>query len=353
MSERVIIQLSDTGPEAGTPSNPINVTMGTVVVSGTITSVIPVDIRQVSGASISLGQTSMAASFPVTIANNQSPISSFLGGTVSSGNTTTNPLSVSTTFTGVFEDQVNLGGVSVAVSSNVNGTLLIDNSDIGTDTSIVRTSTFSVTGGTPFFIGLTPLNRYIRTRYTNGATSQTSFNLQTVGRQVPINPTNLPINASIGSASLAINTRAVLAGQREDGVFQNVMLANSGSLEVAVTDRPSQVKSRTHVDANISNALLRATSTVIWSVTTGKVFHLVSLGLSMINASVLNGSVEIRDGTAIKLPYIMTSQAVGASAAQTVSPTTFAEPIPFTSTVNAVASAGTVTASIFIVGYEE
>jgi hypothetical protein len=93
-----------------------------------------------------------------------------------SANSSTTPLGAGATFTGVFIDQTAFGAAAIHVLADKDGTLLVDNSGDGVVTD--RVSSFSVLANVPFFIGLSQLTRYIRVRYTNGATPQGSFRVQ-------------------------------------------------------------------------------------------------------------------------------------------------------------------------------
>lgn len=136
---------------------------------------------------------------------------------VDTANSSTAPLGAAATFTGAFTLIEGFGGVQVNVVTDQSGTLLVDNSEDGT--TVDRTSSFPVTGGTPFFIALTPLMKYIRIRYTNGATPQTSFRLQSIAKLTAPSPTLQRVDSSLVDASIVSNTRAVIFGKSPSGAY--------------------------------------------------------------------------------------------------------------------------------------
>ena len=192
---------------------------------------------------------------------------------------------------------------------------------------------------------------YFRITYLNGGTAQSSFELVTTLMVTAPPPDVLPISSTITGNNAAQIVKANAVGLQENGVYSNVGLSNSASLKVAVTDRPSEVRSRTAVIANIDHV---TASTTIYTVTGGKTLYLQSIGITAINSSVTaNGHFTIRDNTTIKIPFTMGQASSGQPTTTAAAPTTFHEPIPFTTNVNLNIVAGTLTASIYIIGYEE
>jgi hypothetical protein len=126
---------------------------------------------QDGGNSITVDGT-VAVSGAVTIFN----------GTVDAGNSSTTTLAANGTFTGAWLDAFNQGSVLVYAFSNVssatNGITFQWSSD-GTNADETYTSTF-VAGGTAEVFQLTHRGRYFRLVYTNGATIQASFRLNTI-----------------------------------------------------------------------------------------------------------------------------------------------------------------------------
>jgi len=104
---------------------------------------------------------------------------------ICTSNTTTTPLAGSATFTGGWQDCLNYQEVNVSIvashNSATNGLVFqwsADGVNIG-DTDVY--SYYAANGGTNYTPN--PAFRYLRMVYTNGATPQTSFSLQTILRR--------------------------------------------------------------------------------------------------------------------------------------------------------------------------
>jgi hypothetical protein len=99
----------------------------------------------------------------------------------------------STTLAAVQVD--NLAGIAIDVNTDQSGTLTVQFSVNGS-TWLDGTYTYAVTGGTQFSIQLVPISSYFRVIYTNGATPQTTFRLETSAKLHPgIPATNAGTNA--------------------------------------------------------------------------------------------------------------------------------------------------------------
>lgn len=131
-----------------------------------------------------------------------------------------------------------------------------------------------------------------------------------------------------------------------------VLLTLAGSVEVALTERSSEVRGRLHVDKHVEN--VSAFPATIHTVTAGRIFYLMSIGVTGLNTSVAaNGRLVIRDDTTVKIPYLVGQASSGAPGPIAIAPAAFLEPIPFATDVNIQQLGGTNTVSIYIVGYEE
>lgn len=271
---------------------------------------------------------------------------------VVSSNTTTTPLGIGGSFQGVYFDTSGFAAVTFACLSSHIGTIVIETSDDGTN--IIRTTNANISANTPFFIAQTSVGKYIRIRFNNTSGSvQTSFRLQTMMKTSPISATALTINTPIGSNSIALNSRAVLAGQQENGTFSNVGLSNTASVKVAITDRPSEVRNRTKVEARIFNTSLGAESTVVYAVTAGKILYVESMIVSVLNNTNAIGEWRITDGATDKLGYLLGEKTAGVPATSNTSSPALPEPIPFTTNFGAREISGDIILSIYFIGYEE
>ncbi len=144
-------------------------------------------------------------------------------GGIHSANSSTIPLAALETSTGVFFDVSQYSGATISVITDADGTLMIDSSIDGID--IINTEEFSVSSGTTFFVGATPLGPFIRIRYTNGPDAQTVFFLTTMPKMTAINTRFQPLDAPLNDSSVAQVVRAILAGRDvTDGVYKAVGL---------------------------------------------------------------------------------------------------------------------------------
>ena len=156
------------------------------------------------------------------------------GATVT-GNSSTTPLTSAASFnaSGSYFSLDNIAGITISVTTDQSGTLFVDNAMDSAGASVVRTSSFTVTGGTPFFIGLSPLARFMRIRYTNGAVAQTTFLLQTNTKVTPVSPTFQRADTSLADASILLNTKSIISGRTGAGSYLNVPVNSQGNLITA------------------------------------------------------------------------------------------------------------------------
>lgn len=130
---------------------------------------------------------------------------------------------------------------------------------------------------------------------------------------------------------------------------------NLGTISTAATStqqyqRPSQMNSRTHVEANVSGI---TANTVIRTITPGKTFYLTGFGVYGINESLSTaGNINISDDNTIKLPFLIPRDS-GTSHPLVSTVGSMLEPLPFTNNITLKIVAGTITASVWIIGYEE
>lgn len=128
-----------------------------------------------------LGQALMAASVPVVLASNQTALAVTQPSVVSTANSSTATLAISGVFTGISENVQDYATIEINVFSDVASAALglsIQQSSNGTNWDIIDTYTIPAATGKVFCIG--PGARFFRIVYTNGATGQAAFRLQTV-----------------------------------------------------------------------------------------------------------------------------------------------------------------------------
>lgn len=140
----------------------------------------------------------------------------------------------------------------------------------------------------------------------------------------------------------------VVASSRVLGSLGNY-ITELNPLPISNTKRLAQVRNRNFVSKSISN-----TTGLIHTVAPGKVFFLTALGISALNTSSTNPQLLIRDGVTVKLPFLWQQMPILGQPQPFNFFSNFEHnPIPFLQDVNAFQAAGTISASVFVIGYEE
>jgi hypothetical protein len=132
-----------------------------------------------------------------------------LGGVASSVNSSTTPLLAAETFTGAAELNV-YPDVMCSCYADVAGTLYFDFSVNGTDWRTFPPAGFAVAAGVHEFHVAVKGPRYFRTRFVNGASGQTTFQLYTY--YGTFRQPNAPIGFNIADDADAIITKSVISG---------------------------------------------------------------------------------------------------------------------------------------------
>lgn len=180
---------------------------------------------------IQSGQTTMASSAPVTVASDQVAIPTSNLSVISSNNSTTTPLTGSAVFTGVGEDVTGYRNVIVNVYANVasaangfNIQFSIDNTNWDTTTN------FTVAAATPAKQYVVPITaRYFRVKFTNGATAQTGFRLQTILSPQAV---QTPDARSVNGNDTAITPMAMMGYDNINAVYRRILTDTVGQFTV-------------------------------------------------------------------------------------------------------------------------
>lgn len=156
-------------------------------------------------------------------------------------------------------------------------------------------------------------------------------------------------NSSLSSIDGKLNS----LGQKTMANSTPVAISSDQSiLSISQYYRLSEIRSRTFICKNIQN-----TTGTIYTVTGGKTFYLTSIGISALDSSATAAQLVIRDGansSGDKLAYLWQAQpTLGTPQPFNTNSTFENNPIPFTTDIRATQVAGTIVASVFIIGYEE
>lgn len=162
-------------------------------------------------------------------------------GLVSSGNASTTPLSGGATYTGAGEQNF-YPDVMASCYSDVAGTLYFDFSINGTDWLTLPSSGFAVAAGVHKLHTEVKGPRHFRCRFVNGASAQSTFQLQVYYGS--FRATNTPLNQSIANDSDATIVRTVssdidlalgrFSGFTEDAKFGLVTGIDAADSEVDI-----------------------------------------------------------------------------------------------------------------------
>lgn len=201
------------------------------------TSLSSIDTKLISQATAALqttGNASLASIDGKTAALVGGKVPVDTSGTVFTSNSTTTPLAANGTFTGTAEDTLGYGTITVQAFSNVASAtdgLLIEWSTNGTNWD--DSDPFTVAAGNGRFFTFGPQARFFRLVYTNGATIQTTFRLQTIGKPGYVKPSSHRLTDTITDDSDAELQKAVLTGRTSGGAYVNVQSSTGGALSVA------------------------------------------------------------------------------------------------------------------------
>lgn len=177
-------------------------------------------------ANLQLNNTDVSNTNPVPVSGNVPtgtntimPVSG-----VEPGNSTTTLLGAGGIFTGTWFNAENFVSIDVLIKTDVNSAVdgaAVDYSYDGV--SITRTIVATVVGSSNGIYFSVPREaKFFRVRYTNGASPQTNFTLQTLLSSTVSGLAAIPIGASITSSTTALISRSVITGEGpESGIYIN------------------------------------------------------------------------------------------------------------------------------------
>lgn len=159
-------------------------------------------------------------------------------GHISTANSTTATLAGGATFTGTWEDSLNYGIVIVSVKAShasASSGLVVQFSSDGVN--VDNDDTYTIPAATGKLYSFACAARYIRVVYTNGATPQTYFRLQTVFKAAYAKPSSHRVGDQVSLEDDAELVKAIIAGETTagGGSMVNVKVNPSGALTVEST----------------------------------------------------------------------------------------------------------------------
>ena len=251
--------------------------------------------------------------------------------------------------------------VQTEIIASHDGTINIDFCADAGCTDVVRSLSipYVASGGYQFFAA-PAFGNFIKYEFTNGATTQTDFYYTTKILTTAISPQLLTTGAFIAPAMVATLGRNIIVGQDENGVFGNVSVTETTNdagtyknLNVVSGARPSQLSGRVKVSEVVDTSVNLLQRTI----TAGKTFFVTDIILTVDNTDTsATGRINLRDGLtvagAVVLPLLV-AESPNNESVVTVLTHTFSEPIEFSTGLFIEESAGVLSATGVIIGYEE
>lgn len=283
-------------------------------------------------------------------------------GVVDSNNSTTTTLLANATYTGTSTSVLPYSSVSVILYSNVASAtqgLAIEFSMDGTNWD--DSSTFSFTPGTGVNQGQTykspARSQYYRIQYTNGATNQTTFRLQTVLKPNALIGDSVAIGSTITTNNHSLVTTSSIVGLSTAGggnTYVPVKVTNTGQLSTTASISDSNgaaiAVGQTTKSASLPVTLASDQGSLSVSQATGTNLHTVTDSGSVTNATLsaettkVIGTVRNADGSGNLLTSTTNALDINIKSGS-IANTSFAATQATASSLNATVVPGTATGS--------
>lgn len=313
---------------------------------------------------LTVGSQMAATSLPVTMAIDQTSIpvnQSTVIPTISLNFTTYTPLGANVTFTGNGEDIDNYVNADISVftdqNSAPNGLVFSWSLD---GVNYHWSESFTVVANIAQNFSLAGRARYFKLSYTNGSIPQGIFQLRTAYYPVPHSVYIKNADDPIPAGRAVDVVQSVLSAEKENPTdserYTNLKSTDDGILKIGEYLRPSQFTGRTYKTGMLSQELLSASNTLVYTVTPGKTLWVTSLTISGVNSSTSNnGVILVKDGNTPLFPLILGAQStiIGSNPESIYIHCPFPQPLAFTSAMNVSDGSGGVTVSLSFLGYEE
>jgi hypothetical protein len=275
------------------------------------------------------------------------------GGLITSLSTST-PLGVSGVFTSAIVQAGEYLFLGMTVKSDVNsatGGVMVRWFKDSAGTILLRENSFTYSAApNGAFFGFQKQGEYVQVIYMNNSVAQTLFQIfTTLETQFSGGAIQL-ISETVRDEDTAQLTKSIIIGKQENGTNNNVGLSNSASLKVAITDRPSEVRSRTRVIIPINRTSLTAAGVTFYTVTVGKILYISAFLITQINDAAAIGEWRLQDDVTVKSGFILPDKNVGSPSGASPS---LPEPMSFVTNVRGVEITGDIIIAGFLIGYEE
>ena len=179
---------------------------------------------------------------------------------ISTVNSTSTPLAGNAIFTGTGEDVKDYGVISIAVySSHVSATDGLEFQFSPDNTNWYATDNYSYSSTAIVKnYSLAPVARYFRVKYTNGATLQTSFFIETSYRQTYVKPSSHRVLDAVSKEDDAEVVQSVLVARNSADVFADIQATNGGNLKVSIEETNGATDFATQTTLSVINNKLNS-----------------------------------------------------------------------------------------------
>ena len=155
-------------------------------------------------------------------------------GQISSNNSTSTPLISAATFTGESDDVSGYKAIGVYIHSDVAGQICFQFSSDGVNWDRIDSIDIPAnTGGDAKFFQLAIVAEYFRVCYTNGATNQSEFRLQTILHPVATIPDQQRIADVIDDDTFVTVGKQVIVGNTIDMGYTDIQATRQGRLKIS------------------------------------------------------------------------------------------------------------------------
>jgi hypothetical protein len=178
-----------------------------------------------------------------------------LVGVVNEGNSTTTPLGSGGVFTGTAMELLKYAVINVNVNANVDSAtngLSVQFSPDGTNWDHSHSTTYTA-GGKGYIFNVE--YKFARVVFTNGASAQSTFRLQTILKPQVIPPSLYTLDQTVSGNMFAQLGRSQLVAKTPGGTYTSINCTAGGNLKVAVEEINDAIAA-----ATLSNVAASATS---------------------------------------------------------------------------------------------
>lgn len=176
-------------------------------------------------------------------------------------NSSSTPLGANITFTGAYFECLHHATLAIIIKADQAGTLTLDYSHDGVNVTAQEIIPMTPVSGKLYTFGCK--SRYIRVSFTNGATAQTVFSLQSIFHKEAVKPSTHMANDVIVDADDCELMKSILTGKAPDDTYKNVQVTNGGNLKTALQEIDGVLKGSQVSASSLSVALSSEQQTIL------------------------------------------------------------------------------------------